>query len=135
MGMPDDIATLLSDYGIVGGATGWSVFAGFRPSSPDKVVCLFEYPGTPVDPKSTFTKPGLVVSVRGESLSRSETAAADAEAKSAEIDALLHRYRGTIGGTRYLHAQRATSGAVTLYDDSDDRPDVRRSYELWKSED
>jgi hypothetical protein len=67
-----DIRTYLTTEGLVEGATGWTCTLGTEPSSPDKCVTIYEYPG--FAPARAFgasstdvPRPSYQIRVRGES--------------------------------------------------------------------
>jgi len=62
----DTVATYLTDRTLVGGATGWTLAKGWMPPTPDKIVGLFEYAGSPPDNRPHLDRPGLQVRVRGD---------------------------------------------------------------------
>lgn len=71
MPLIEDIRTYLTAQGVVEGVTGWECHLGTEPSSPDKVVTIYETGGNP--PARAFgsssadvPRPSFQIRVRGE---------------------------------------------------------------------
>lgn len=66
-----DIITYLKGQGLVEG-DGIDAFRDIKPSSPDDIIALYEYQGSPVSPFDTITHRSVQISVRSASADASK---------------------------------------------------------------
>lgn len=97
MGMLDDIGTRLTSQGLVDGATGWTLRAGFWPETPDQMVWLGPQVGREPEVRVEHIDfPVLEVRVRA-----GVRDYATAETKMMAVWQDLHDVMGTLSGTWY----------------------------------
>lgn len=111
-----EVAAYLEAEGVAGSATGWPVFRGFMPASPDAVVALFPAGGTPGEGKYDLRYPQVQVRVRG--------APHEQTPPYAKLEEIRQALRGvlnqTIGAGRYAHLIPA-SDVLALGQDANQR--------------
>lgn len=96
MALPDELETKLTNEGIVGGNTGWSLHAIRFPPSPDRVIKIVPTPG------GTADEHGPTDEIPFQVMSRAEKGgAASALSKLREVFNSLRHTKGTIDGTEY----------------------------------
>lgn len=120
MALLDDVGAALTTAGLVGGATGWTLYLGhlFDEPDKDKAVCLYELPGEVPEQKWAIDRPALQVRVRGAANGYSA-----ARAKLQAIFDLLHAGEDAVGGGMvFLYA--AQSGPTPLGADEKFRPHI-----------
>jgi hypothetical protein len=118
MSILDDIATHLETGSptIVGGSTGWTLFKGLMPDSPDQAVALYETGGPPPGQEKGGTRlsePTFQVRVRAGAHDYSA-----ARTKIQEVFAELDD--ATISG--YIFVFPLNAGPLPLGQDTNERP-------------
>jgi hypothetical protein len=104
-----DLAELLEDLGR--GTVGTTIFTNQKPSTPDAVICLFDYAGQAPEWTSTskYDKPSLQVLVRD--VANSDGAAlALAETIYKDLDG----FTGIVNGTYFLKVEAIQSGPTPM---------------------
>lgn len=112
----EDIGARLQELGIVDGASGFRLCRGHRPDTPDAIVVLTQYAGSPsaYSRAAAIERPGLQVMVRSGTR-------AGAEAKAYAIADALDDERNptfSVGETRYMRCERAASPSPLEIDHS-----------------
>jgi len=126
MALLDDIGSALTTAGLVGGATGWTLYKSYFPDKPDQVVGLFETGGD--DPDLTegtkYDMPSFQVRVRGQEFEY-DTARTKIEA----VFSTLHD--ATVSG--YIFVFAVNSGPIPLGYDKNNRPDLSWNFQTMKA--
>ena len=118
----DSIKSHIQAAGVAGGETGWGLFTGFLPDTPDKSVAIFELPGGEPETLSeneTLSRVEFQVRVRG-----AERDYQSARTKIQEIFDILHNQ--PVSGFIYVFAIQ--SGPMPLGNDRQDRPNLTQNY-------
>jgi hypothetical protein len=111
----DDIGTALTNAGIVGGVSGWTLAKGFFPPTPDKVIGIFET-GSSQAPETTtnYEFPTIQIRVRGEKYGY--------EVTRTKINAVMNAIHSQdITNMVYLYAN---SSAFLMGYDGNNRPEL-----------
>lgn len=134
MAFLDEIATHLESEGVVGGATGWTVYKAFLPDTPNQAVALFLTSGEePYVKKSSaetaYDRPGLQVRVRG--------GVRDFEgaiAKIQEVFEALHANEPTPGSgdKTIIYLYGTNSAPLPLGLDENDRPGYTWNFRTYR---
>lgn len=135
MALLDDIGDHLVAAGVVGGATGWTLAKSFSPSTPDKVVTLFETPGqTPEilrdgDGAPSYDYPGFQVRVRGTAMDY-----ATARKKIYDIFVALHQAEpdGVSGDPTIVYIYGVQSAPMPLGHDPSNRPELTWNFQIMR---
>lgn len=124
----DDIATLLENAGVAlkGPGTGWRLFIGGLPSSPDSVVGVERSGGLAPNPKYALDFPQIQVVVRGPP---GETQSVDAKAE--EVKRALLGIPPQTGAFGEIWGITMLSDIAPLGRDEQDRKMVSLNFQLW----
>ena len=130
MALLDDILSFLDSQGVSGGATEWITKVSFLPNEPDKIISIYESPGSepvtvtdPDDDESIVTYPNFQVRVRGDVQEYQE-----ARAKMEEVFRTLHN--ASIAG--YVYIKALQSGPLPLGNDGNDRPEMAMNFKVME---
>lgn len=124
----DDIATLLEGAGVgaKGPGTGWRIFIGGLPASPDSVIVVERSGGLPPNPKYALDFPQIQVIVRG---AAGETQSVDAKAE--EVKRALLGISPQTGAFGKVWGITLLSDIAPLGRDEHDRKMVSLNFQLW----
>ncbi len=126
-----EIGNHLIDEGIVDGATGWLLQKSFMPSSPAKVVALFETPGEPAEvisegsAETAYDQPTFQVRVRGDVRKYS-----DARSKMQQVFLALQAMEP---GANFVYLYSNQSGPMPMGDDKSDRPEMTWNFVTFRA--
>lgn len=124
----DEVGAFLTTQGLVGGSTGWQLFEGFVPATPDQVVVLLDAPsGEPREYAYLLRRPHFQVFVRGMPRTDGDgytTAKTQHEAILAALDGLVGQ---TLSGVLYPYIW-AIGGLSGVVWDVNQRPEFRQNY-------
>lgn len=123
MALLDEIGDYLTAQGLVGGATGWTLALSQMPTSPDKIVAIFETPGRAPLPRVEMDMPAFQVRVRG-----TVRGYADARTKLAAVQAVLHGLANTSLSGVYYVSILAQGSAISMGNDENNRPEISQNY-------
>lgn len=129
----DQIKRHLAELSVVDGSTGWLCRLSDMPSTPDKVVVLYETPGDPPDVDESgaveYDEPGLQVRVRGE-----VDDYAAARNKIQDVFEALHENEPTAmtGETIIVYLYATQSGPLPMGKDSNNRPELVWNFRVKK---
>lgn len=127
------LVTDIDDYLTSGGVTTPAIFRGKQPTSPDRVVTIYETGGlSPVHGMGASPGTALVEQPEIQVVARSDTystARSDADDCFGLLDGLYDR---TINGTRYLYIE-ALHSPFMLDRDDQDRPRISCRYRIVKA--
>jgi hypothetical protein len=136
MPLLNDVATHLENAGIVGGSSGWTVFKGILPTSPDQAVALYDTGGPPPDQTSgtRHSFPTFQIRVRAAKyrydLARTQF---DAVVNSLNDPTLYVLDDGASPTAKYVYCYPETSGPTTFYDENE-RPQLVGRFRTMKPE-
>ncbi len=126
----DELGSYLTNQGLVGGSTGWQLFEGFIPATPDQVVVLLDaQSGEPREYAYLLRRPHFQVLVRGgprtdgDSLTAART---QIIAILAALDGLVNTTLGSPGV--YYPYIWAIGGMADATWDVNQRPEFRQNY-------
>ncbi|MFN3925041.1 MAG: minor capsid protein [Pseudarthrobacter sp.] len=122
------MGTVLIEAGAVEGATGWILAKSYLPPDPDKVVLLVETGGAPPGTRITADFPTFQVRVRGEPHGYEE-----ARTKLGEIQGVLHKAQGVLGGAYFVFVLAATGPLDLGIDRQTNRPEIAQNYRAMRS--
>ena len=126
MSILEDMGAHLISNSIVDGATGWALYYGYVPASPDQIVALHETGG--LEPDQTVpaasSYPTFQVVVRGGKLDYATT--------RTQIQAFVDSLNNaTIAGYTYIYP--TDSGPIPLrHDREDERPEMVWNFRAMK---
>lgn len=123
MALLDDILARLDAESVTGGATGWTAYTGFLPSTQNKAIGIFETGGDTPDMAMAGTnhpRPNFQIRIRGDKRSYS---VARAKAQAAII--ALHRF--AVNGQTFFASQ---SAPLSLGNDKNDRPNLTINFRV-----
>ncbi len=119
MALLDDLETMLVAQSITGGATGWALFLGHLPPTPDKAVVIYETGGAASEVEFGLDYPTFQVMVRGE--------AGGYQAVRTKIQAIfeiLHNSEENMPGSSYVNITGIQSAPLSLGRDETKRPQL-----------
>jgi len=105
------------------------------PSTPDRVVGVFEFSGLPPTGRRDYDQPGIQIRVRcadGDTVNETEAALAKMDA----IYDALHSpdyFPQTINGTLYCEMVAQESGVLPLGRDQNNRPEFSRNFVVLRA--
>lgn len=130
----EDIRNILVEAGIVGGSTGWVIGRAFMPPAPDKIVVLYETPGSAPDitkdpsVSKAYDEPGFQVRIRGTKFKYQET-----RAKLQEVFLALHQNEPAVtSGEDYIFIYAVSSGPLPMGKDSNDRDELVWNFRVMR---
>lgn len=123
----DEIGTYLTNQGVVGGATGWTLAKAYMPPSPDQVVALFETGGFAPELPVDLDRPTFQVRVRGTKMDYP-----GARAKIDQVVTELHKFQGTLSGVYYVMIAAMQSPMPLGYDENE-RPELAVNFRALRS--
>jgi hypothetical protein len=109
-----DVATILvsASCGVLSAVTGWGIWIGREPETPDQAVTVYDYGGDPPSPKHLIDRPAVQVRVRGVPYGY-----AAAYAHALKCREALQGYAGhDVGSTRYVLITAASDPVFLQYD-------------------
>ncbi len=111
-----DVATVLTNanIGTVAAATGWGIFYGHEPDSPDTSITLYHYGGRDPHPSWSLDDVDIQIRIRG---GKQLYAAAQAKAQDVK-DALLGAPQQTINTIKYIGFWMTNDIIFLQYDDN-----------------
>ena len=126
MSILDDIGTVLSDAGLVDGASGWKLYKSYMPDSPDKAIALFESGGKIPDQTTGTSHDFPDFQVRG------RAGAFGYEILRTKMQAIFNELNdSTISGYIYVFASQ--SGPMPMgYGKGDNRPELSWNFTTMK---
>ena len=126
MSVLDDIMTKLETDLVSGGVTGWESMKSFMPTTPDKVVAVFDVGGSPADQSESvnqFDDISFQVRVRSEEHKYQEAAL-----KMDEVFTSLNN--ATIAGYTYIFSDSVQP--ISLGFDKNNRPELVMNFSGMK---
>jgi len=120
MAVLDDIGTFLTNQGVV--STGWTLYLGWLPSTPDLTISVFEAGGygTPDDHAIENLQQTIQVRIRGQKLGY--------EVARTKWQSMFDALHGAAPGT-CIYAMALQDGPTVWYDESE-RPNMTAYFKL-----
>jgi hypothetical protein len=132
MALLDEVAARLisQSVGVSGTTAAWTVFKGYEPALPDKVITVFETGGLPNQGHegNVLDLPTFQVRVRGDAFGYSTARTKIAAARTA----LEGMTAGTFSG-RYYCQVTANSEPISLGQDASHRPELVMNFTALRS--
>ena len=131
MSVLDEVGGYLTLQSVVGTTSGFTLVKSWLPDSTalqNKVVALTQTAGrTPTPPRLELDYPGIQVLVRGEPMTKTATAYADAETEMTAVYLALHGFGpgylpSTSGASRYYVMITANHLPALMHVDQANRP-------------
>jgi hypothetical protein len=110
----NDLADILETANLVGGSTGWQVQVGEEPTTPDKVVTLYDTGGPEPNPKNLQDFLRVQIRIRGKPGEYISTFNKAQQIK----DELLGRPKGVVNSVTYVGIWMNTETLFMGYDES-----------------
>lgn len=132
MGFLDEVETRLTDQGVVGSGTNWTVSKSEMPDGEDfgdRVVALFATGGAAPETNASTEYPSLQVRVRGQPQDSGTGGYQAAETKIVEVRDTLHTFTGTLDGTTYVGVV-ARGDVLSLGYDERDRVELSQNFRV-----
>lgn len=136
MAFLDSVGSFLAAQNLVNGGTGWALFKGYVPETPNKCVVLSETGGFEPEDRSAIDYPTFQVFVRGEPI-LTANAYKDARERIELIYHALHEGDVPDGAfsppTYFVYCLAIQSAALALGQDNVERPRFSQNFKVMRN--